>query len=410
MIIKVVEHEKIGIRHKNSYQKKHISKENAELLHKIEEIKKKRIFKWGYNTVSPQQWIGVIWLNDISIEIMPKISDNNNESNIMGSLISMLNVVYDVKIQDKIIAKLGSKESGIIEILITLFLKELDFQYNKGIYKEYIKEEKNLYSMKGKIDFNKNINKNLFSPHRFYCRYSSLSENNIINQIVKFTLIHIDKLSKNRFNKGLIKKLVYSLENVDYYKDVSKEIKNIKFNRQSERFRETINYCKMFWDGFGTSITTGKHEVESFLIDMNDLFEKYIYRTLKKIYGNKNIKYQENNKFLLTDTLNSKNKKINLKPDIILEGENGRTIIDTKWKIVDKFINPADAYQMNAYIDNIDNSREVILLFPKCKNNDRIVRDFIFNKKEDKIFKIRTVDILLAGKKEFTQEIKNILK
>lgn len=410
MVIKVIEHEKIGIRNENNYQKKYISKKNAELLRKIEEIKNKRIFKWSYNTVSPQQWIGVIWLNNISIEIMPKISDSNNESNIMESLIHMLNVVYDVKIQDKIIAKLGSKESGIIEILITLFLKELDFQYNKGIYKEYIKIEKNLYSMKGKIDFNKNINKNLFSPHRFYCKYSSLSENNMINQIIKSTLIYIDKLTKNRFNKGIIKKLIYSLESVDYYRDINKDIKNIKFNRQNERFRDIINYCKMFWDGFGASVITGKNEVESFLIDMNDLFEKYIYKTLKTIYGNKNIKYQENNNFLLTDALNNKSKKINLKPDIILERENGRTIIDTKWKIVDKFINPNDAYQMNAYIDNIYNSNEVILLFPKCKNNDRIVRDFIFNNKIDKTLKIRTIDMLLAGKKELTQEIKNILK
>lgn len=81
-----------------------------------------------------------------------------------------------------------------------------------------------------------------------------------------------------------------------------------------------------------------------------------------------------------------------------------------RWKIVDKFINSADAYQMNAYIDNIDNSKDVILLFPKCRNNDRIVRDFIFTKKEDRTLKIRTIDILLAGKKEFIQEIKNILK
>ena len=127
MVIKVLEHEKIGIRNKNNYEKKHISKENAELLRKIEEIKKKKIFKWSYNTVSPQQWIGVIWLNDISIEIIPKISDDYNQSSIMESLISMLNMVYDVKIQNKITAKLGSKESGIIEILISLFLKELDF-------------------------------------------------------------------------------------------------------------------------------------------------------------------------------------------------------------------------------------------------------------------------------------------
>lgn len=410
MVIKVLEHEKIGIRNKNNYEKKHISKENAELLRKIEEIKKKKIFKWSYNTVSPQQWIGVIWLNDISIEIIPKISDDYNQSSIMESLISMLNMVYDVKIQNKITAKLGSKESGIIEILISLFLKELDFQYNKGIYKEYIKVEKNLYSMKGKIDFNKNINKNLFSPHRFYCKYSALSNNNIVNQVIKSTLIYIDKLTNDRFNKGLIKKLIYSLENVDYYRDISEEIKNIKFNRQSERFRDIINYCKMFWDGFGASITTGECKVESFLIDMNDLFEKYIYKTLKIVYGSKKVKYQADNKFLLTDALNSRNKKIKLKPDIILEKENSKTIIDTKWKIVDKFINPADAYQMNAYIDNIDNSKDVILLFPKCRNNDRIVRDFIFTKKEDRTLKIRTIDILLAGKKEFIQEIKNILK
>ena len=46
MVIKVLEHEKIGIRNKNNYEKKHISKENAELLRKIEEIKKVFLFKY----------------------------------------------------------------------------------------------------------------------------------------------------------------------------------------------------------------------------------------------------------------------------------------------------------------------------------------------------------------------------
>lgn len=409
MIIKVIEHEKIGIRNKNNCEKKYISRQNADLLRKIEEVKNKNIFKWSYNSISPQQWIGVIWLNGVSIEIMPKISDEANEEQTMDSLISMLNVVYDVKIQNKITARLKNKQDGIIEILISLFLKELDFEYKKGIYKEYIKIDKNLYAMKGKIDFNKNIKKNLFSPHRFYCKYSYLSENNIINQIIKSTLIYISKITTNREHRGVIKKIINSLQNVNHYREINNIISNIKFNRQSERFKDIIKYCQMFWDGFGASMTTGDNDVESFLIDMNDLFEKYIYRMLKKVHGKK-VKYQESNNFLLMDAQNNKNKKIKLKPDIILEQCNGKTIIDTKWKIIDNFVSPTDAYQMNAYIDNIENSKDVILLFPKCKKNDRIVRDFVFTKKQNRNLKIKTIDVLLAGKREIITEIENIIK
>ena len=64
---------------------------------------------------------------------------------------------------------------------------------------------------------------------------------------------------------------------------------------------------------------------------------------------------------------------------------------------------------MNAYKDIISDASEVILLFPKCNKNDRIVEDYFFSDNNEKKLKVRTIDILNINSKVLNTELTTIL-
>ena len=406
MIISINEYERIKIGKKIDIDKKIITANIAKGLSDLENKKNKSLFDWGRDFVGMKQWIGVISFESVSIEVMPKIGNELNKDKIMKSIIIMLNKVYDVKIQKDIYSNLGQFKNGFIEVLIHLFIKELEYQVGKGLYKEYEKESKNIKVLKGKLNIQKNIQKNIVNIDRFYCCYSKFTKSNTINKVIRFTLELLYKISGNKKNRLLLKKITMNFNDVNIDIDVYREIDKIIYSRDNIRFEKIINLCKLFLESIGTTLNAGGYSGISFLVDMNDLFEKYIYRVFKEDKS-LSIKYQNKEHYLLNDKLN--HKKFLLKPDIILEKKERKMIIDTKWKIVKSGIDIKDIYQMNAYMDIINDAEQVILLFPQCKNNDKIVNDYSFCNKINKKLKIRTIDILKVGSIEFTKELLEII-
>ncbi|EJT5931807.1 TPA: McrC family protein [Clostridium perfringens] len=407
MIICITEYEKLKIGKRDDKDKKIISTKTANALYELEKEKNKKLFIWGRNTVTVKNWIGVISVEGITLEILPKISSIDNKNKVINSIMNMVKKVYDVKIQKNISANIGIKQEGFIDILVYILIKELEYQLNRGILKEYSKVEKNLNVLKGRLIAHKNIQKNIITPNKFYCKYSELNDNNAINKIIKFTLNIVKSLNISRKYKSDVKMLLNLFEDVSINENIFDVIKTLKYNRQNSRFKESVNLCKMFIESYGGTLWGGEKNVNSFLIDMNDLFEKYIFKSFKEIKG-LDVKYQGENKYLLRNSNNI--KKIRLKPDITIINEiNKKFIVDTKWKIIDKKIDIKDIYQMNAYKDIISDASEVILLFPKCNKNDRIVEDYFFSDNNEKKLKVRTIDILNINSKVLNTELTTIL-
>ena len=182
MNIRIIEHENIKISRFTDARKKIISREDAEILHELESEKNISMFKWGKNKVSPKQWVGVISLKNTTIEILPKISDSCEESELMNSLVFMINTVYGLNIKYSIKSKSSLINHGFFELLINIFLDELNLQLNQGLHKEYKKNTANIGCVKGSIVFNKHLQKNLFNRNKFFCKYSTLTDDYLLNQ------------------------------------------------------------------------------------------------------------------------------------------------------------------------------------------------------------------------------------
>ena len=136
MIICITEYEKLKIGKRDDEDKKIISTKTANALYELEKEKNKKLFIWGRNTVTVKNWIGVISVEGITLEILPKISSIDNKNKVINSIMNMVKKVYDVKIQKNISANIGIKQEGFIDILVYILIKELEYQLNRGILKE----------------------------------------------------------------------------------------------------------------------------------------------------------------------------------------------------------------------------------------------------------------------------------
>ena len=406
MKITVLEHQKIYISKNRDLEKLKISKKDADILRTFDI--NNGIFKWGNNYVIPQQWIGIISFADFSIEILPKIADKNIED-VRNVLIDMFKVAHDIPIKNNIDSNVHFVKNGLIELLIYNFTQSVNMYIKSGLINLYKKNTNNLSSVKGTIDFSKQITKNAMNPTRFICKYSKLDINNTINHFIKFTLVKMKQLSKDYTNIKNLNNISLHFHDVSLLSINQIQPSNIKISRNNFRLKDVINYCNVFLDGLNIGLAKGNNSVSSMLFDMNKLFEKFIYKSYKKLYSN-NVSYQYNKSYLLENTCTG-TKKINLKPDIIITDKTlGKIVLDTKWKLIKKFIKESDAYQMNAYISSIDKVNSVILLYPYSSGIINCIGDYKFlGFSGTKLLKIRGIDLSLINKSNFNKHLLDIL-
>ncbi|MCU5529346.1 McrC family protein [Bacillus cereus] len=409
MKISVLEHEKIYFAAKTDITNKRISEKYKQLLFQIEEKQQNKLFKWGRNFVTPQQWVGIIHFSDLTIEILPKIADEIPLEETRGILINMLKVVHDIPVRDKIKSEFAFSKNGLLDILVAFFIKELEMQLRKGIFKTYCKTKKRLNKIKGSLDISAQIN-NIFMVDKFSCKYSYYTVDNLLNQIIKYTLTLIATLDISSANKTAVKRLLVLFEEVSYKNIQSIDIENFKLDRLNQRYDAILKMCKMFIRSYSFEIKCGENILDFMLFDMNKLFEKFIYKTLQKIYGSR-VQAQVTKNYLLK-SLESGKQKIMMKPDIVLYNEDSAIILDTKWKVIRSFVSEADVYQMNAYSHSFHNIESSILLYPKSPSNDRVVGSYeIQSNIGKKILLIKTIDLGQAARMSvFRKELIKLLE
>ena len=324
---------------------------------------KLKIFNTKYHkSIKAKQYVGVIKIKNITIQILPKIykNENNKQKEALTNLLYMLSYTNNLKLKENI-ANLA-KDNDLFETYIYIFAKNLLKEIERGIYKDYNKKEYELNYLKGKLNINKQIKHNLTKKHKLYCIYNEFSENNLINQILKYTIELLKNATKNSKNKKLLNDLSFIFEDVEYKPITNKDFDKITFNRMNERFKPYIKMAELFIKNSSINLTTKDLEMFSLIFNMDLLFEEFIGNILRKykaeIFENDVNVYLQHKNYLMREITDKNNKGFfALKPDIVVK-ENDKTIliIDTKYKqlINDRSKNynlhQSDIYQIFAYL------------------------------------------------------------
>ena len=325
-------------------------------------------FKITKDAIVPQNFVGTIPLDDIQIEILPKIP--LVENNIEAEKIRFLEILQSIDyFKEKIFSnsKIEITDTSILEIFIHLFIEEVEKIIKKGLIYRYVDKNENFNVFKGKLDINNHIKYNFSHKEKFFMKFDEFSVDSLENITIKLTIQKSKKISVNLKNKENLNKIGHYFENVSILDGSIENLKYLTFDRMNDYYKNAIQWTKIFLNNQSSSIfSTNNGEIPSILFPMETIFENYIANKLvniiqEKSYNQLAIKVQDNSCSIFSSiSLNNvkiDNNILRIRPDIVIKNKDAKEIfiLDTKWKILnkldDKFkISTEDVYQMLAYV------------------------------------------------------------
>lgn len=346
----------------------------------IEENLSSQLVVFGYKCLRFINYVGVIALDNLVIEILPKISLSGEASEDRRALIFMLSKCRKLNIRAEEFMGSNSINKTLIDIIGEIFYRELSREVQKGIYNEYVSVENSIGNIKGKLLVTKHSKVNRFNKSKAYCAYDEFTEDNFFNRILKRTLDYLLREVKNERLKSNLRILERSFEEVsDEFID-KHYLNRYKLNRRNERFKNSFELAKMILNGSMGDNSKGKDFGFTLLFEMNYLYEEYIGVVLKEIMCEEEdtfVSTQEKSKYLLYNQKRNR-EEISLKPDIVVyKGGIPKIIIDTKWKRGTRNgkenYSQGDVYQMYAYITSYKECEKCVLLYPKEEDGGEVL-------------------------------------
>lgn len=438
--IVVREYEKIGIKgtsktdiDKNKFNKlKEFIKTN-----KLDEDPK--FFKVYKDYIIPQNFIGSINIDDISIEIFPKIplvkgNENHHKKERFLEILKYVET-FNENIYENL--EIGNENMPILEFFISNFIEEIEKILKKGLVYSYINKSENILYFKGKLDLANHILANHIKyniiENRFFMNFYEFSINSMENSLIKLALEKIKNISSNMENIDKLHQLLIQFEDIETSGlNPAHLFKKILFDRKNEFYRKSLNLAKFFLlDESPYSVFyNDEREVTGLFFPMEIIYESYVANKLKQLINKQiSIKIQDESYriFDKCEVGGNEEKKyttlFKLKPDIVVEKENETIILDTKWKelknpkenkgIYNYNISEKDIYQMITYIQVYNTKakkcKKAYLIYPINNNDDSpLTKDIVFSGKDD--LEIRAYFIDLSSEDEVDKSLKNILK
>lgn len=314
-----------------------------------------------HNGLKFKQYVGVIQVDGLLVHIHPKADKDDSDSAWKGVLLKMLKACGRVKAQSAGNAHLRKQHINLLEIYFDYYLFELEGLLHNGLIKKYRKETNNVKALKGKLEFAGNIRKNLVHKERFYTTHQVYDVNHKLHHVLAHALEIVGQFTLGTRLNDRCRRVELSFPEVDAILPTASYLESIKLDRKSSVYERSLELAKFIILNYSPDINQGQRKMISLLFDMNELWEEYVLKTLKK-YSREHITEgwvitgQESRLFYGTHRT--------IRPDIVLRKGGETIIIDTKWKRpTNKVASIEDLRQMYAYA-RFWETNKVVLLYP----------------------------------------------
>ncbi|PTT10511.1 restriction endonuclease [Flavobacterium sp. HMWF030] len=364
--IQVFEHNTLhyGRAYKNvPFKEKHFNS-----LVKLNELHDSKYFTVIHKGLKFKQFVGVIQVDGLTIEILPKIDNNSEDENVWQNvLIEMLRVTKKLKVEKVGQADVSKQNIHLLDIYFEWFLNEVQLLIHQGLIKQYYKETNNVKALKGKLEFSGHISKNLVHKERFYTTHQVYDKDHLVHQILSQALFIVEECSKGNYLYSKCKTVQLDFPEVKTIKANESTFTKISKSRKTAPYETALAIARLIILNYAPSVSSGSERMLALLFDMNSLWEEYVLIRLKQASKDLTILGQDS-KVLWNG--------ITIRPDIVIKKDNEKFIIDTKWKNID-YSKPSthDLRQMYVYNDYWE-STKAMLLYPSNKTEFKGFKKF----------------------------------
>jgi 5-methylcytosine-specific restriction enzyme subunit McrC len=321
-----------------------------------------RFFTPEYRRIKFNQFVGVIAIGGITIEVLPKADGVEDEAKWQKALINMLKVAHGLPLHEAGHAQLALRRTSVLEYFLRLFVEEVQRLVHLGLVKRYHTQAGVTTALKGRLDLPRHIRHSIVHKERFHVIHQVYDANHLLHSILKQTLAVVEDVTRDPITLGLAQDMQWAFESVKDQRINSASFDRMHLDRKTKSYTEALLLAKLILLNYAPDMKGGREHILSLLFDMNKLFEMVVLKQLQSAAADRphlSIAGQTRRPFW-------NGQKI--KPDILIEQDGMvKCIIDTKWKLP-KDDKPTDADLKQMYVYNRQfGSAESVLLYPGNK-------------------------------------------
>lgn len=249
----------------------------------------------------------------------------------------------------------------------------------RGLDRDYISEEVETSSLRGKFDVTTTIKQNLIRKCQVHCVVDSFSYDVPHNRIIKATLrnlLRCRELDRNLRDRLL--RLYRRLHDVSDAKVTLKDFNSVQLHRNNAWYGFLLQVCRLIFENLLINEETGDSQFRDFLRNerqMARLFENFILNFYRKEQSAFNVKSELLRWQGVIASSEDKQYLPSMRTDISLDSPTRKIVIDTKYykDSLQTFhgnssVHSGNLYQLFAYLKNfqIDDLRPIegVLLYP----------------------------------------------
>lgn len=164
-------------------------------------------------------------------------------------------------------------------LFAAILAKGISRQLKQGLYREYLNRKEDVAVVRGKIDMPGTLQNRLAKKRILTCEYDELSEDNLLNQILKTTVMLLLQHAKvSQEYKSDLKKEMMFFSNIATIDPRTIRWSAIRFQRNNSTYRMLISLCQLIMEGMLLTTESGDYKLASFIDQqrMNRLYEKFI--------------------------------------------------------------------------------------------------------------------------------------
>lgn len=352
-IIQVFEHERLSIG-TEGFQKKHM-----EALVKLNEVNGFQYFDPVYNGIKFKHFVGVIQVDGLCIEILPKADKGGSKDYWRGILIQMLKTCGRLKPESAGGANVNRQYYNLLEVYFDLYLSELEKLIRLGLVKQYRNQTGQVKAFKGKMEFAGQIRHNLIHHERFFTTHQIYDKDHLIHQVLYKALGLIGQFTRGTWLFDKYKRVALNFPEVKDIAVTASLLDSISINRKLIPYTYPLEIARLILLSYSPDISGGNEKMLALLFNMNQLWEEYVLVMLRKhLQGSSyTVTGQEKRRFWSYNYL---------QPDVVIRNTSTQEIfiLDTKWKLPGSgSASMGDLRQMYAY-NRFWKAKKAMLLYP----------------------------------------------
>ena len=303
----------------------------------------------GAYTLRPSSYVGAVNIGDLAVIIRPKIP--------IDRVMFLITYSMDPKHWRKNSVEL-TRDVGILEAIIFAFTHHTRQAIHRGLLRGYRWEEDALSTVRGRIRFGDQVQRRFAVPLPVEVTFDEFTEDIEKNRLLKAAIFRLGHtFIRSRDARREVRRLRPSFSAVSLVSYPRHALPEVRYSRLDEHYRPAVELARLILESCSLELQGGDITGAAFLIDMNKVFERFLYVALGEALGLPDRQWRHEEVLTLDEQGN-----ISMKPDLswwpsVGTGDGSRPLFvgDAKYKKPEgEGFEHADIYQMLAYCTAAD--------------------------------------------------------